>query len=90
MIDNPLDITCSIDESGRFIRISSTCERSWGYTADELIGRPYTVLVHPDDVDQTLQAAAAVMAGHSTRNFDNRYIHKHGSIVDLIDLEMVR
>ncbi|MEP6607009.1 MAG: PAS domain S-box protein, partial [Nitrosospira sp.] len=81
MMDNSPDVICSIDESGRFIRVSSACQRNWGYTADELVGHPYLPLVHPADVDQTLQAAATVMTGSSTRNFDNRYIHKDGSVV---------
>ena len=81
LMDNSLDVICSIDEMGRFIRVSRACERNWGYTAEELVGRPCLPLVHPADVDQTLQAAATIMNGNAIRNFDNRYIHKDGSVV---------
>jgi two-component system sensor histidine kinase/response regulator len=81
MMDNSPDVICSFDESGRFIRVSRACERNWGYTADELIGRPYLPLVHPADIDQTLQAATTLMGGHVIRDVDNRYIHKDGSVV---------
>lgn len=81
LMDNSLDIICSVDELGRFIRVSRACEHTWGYTAAELIGRPYIELVHPDDVEKSLQCMEVVVAGYSTRNFDNRYVHKDGSVV---------
>ncbi|MEP6605658.1 MAG: PAS domain S-box protein, partial [Nitrosospira sp.] len=81
MMDHSLDVFCSINDAGRFIRVSSACEQNWGYTADELVGQPYIALVHPDDVEQTLQAQATIMTGESIRDFDNRYIHKDGSTV---------
>lgn len=81
IMDNSLDVICSIDESGCFIRVSHACEANWGYTADELVGRPYLALLHPDDLDHTRRAAAEIMSGNSTRNFDNRYVHKNGSVV---------
>ena len=81
LMDNSLDVICSIDEMGRFIRVSRACERNWGYTAEELVGRPYLPLVHPADVDPTLQAAATIMNGNAILNFDNRYTHKDGSVV---------
>lgn len=81
LMDNSLDVICSIDELGCFIRVSRACERTWGYTAAELIGRPYIELVHPDDVEKSLQAMVTVVEGYSTRDFDNRYVHKDGSVV---------
>lgn len=84
MMDNSLDVICSIDESGCFVHVSRACEATWGYTADELAGRSYLELVHPDDVDRSRHFAAEVMSGHSTRDFGNRYIHKDGSVVHLL------
>ncbi|WON75132.1 response regulator [Nitrosospira sp. Is2] len=81
LMDNSLDVICSIDESGCFIQVSNACQRAWGYTADELKGRSYIALLHPADVDRTAQAAARIMSGNPVLNFDNRYIHKDGSIV---------
>ncbi|MBA2659751.1 MAG: response regulator [Nitrosospira sp.] len=81
IMDNSLDVICSIDESRNFVRMSNACKHNWGYTANELVGHPYLPLVHPTDVDRTLQAAAMVMTGNAPRNFDNRYLHKDGSIV---------
>lgn len=81
MMDNSLDVICSIDETGRFTQVSSASERNWGYSPDELVGKPYLERVHPKDAEQTRQTVAEIMAGGTTRNFGNRYIHKNGSVV---------
>ena len=82
LMDNSLDVICSIDEAGYFTQINSACERNWGYTADELIGRSYLSLLHPNDIDRTLQTAEQVVNGQPVRNFENRYLRKDGSIVN--------
>ncbi|MEO9061169.1 MAG: response regulator [Nitrosospira sp.] len=82
LMDNSLDVICSIDEAGCFTQINNACERNWGYTPGELIGRPYLSLLHPNDIDRTLQTAERIMNGEPLRNFENRYVHKDGSIVN--------
>lgn len=74
------DVFCSIDAQGQFVEISSSCERLFGYSAEELIGRRYMDLVLESDHAATELEAAAIMAGQSTRVFRNRYRHKDGRI----------
>ncbi|MEO5596856.1 MAG: PAS domain S-box protein [Lysobacteraceae bacterium] len=81
LIENSLDVICSIDAAGCFSRVSGACLRVWGYTADELLGRAYITLVHPDDVEKTNSIAAEILAGKSARAFTNRYVHKDGGVV---------
>lgn len=81
LIDNSLDVICTVDSLGRFVRVGGACERLWGYTADELRGRAYITMVHPDDIEKTNLVAAEIVAGRSTQSFTNRYIRKDGGIV---------
>ncbi|MCA1658668.1 MAG: PAS domain S-box protein, partial [Verrucomicrobiaceae bacterium] len=83
MIEHSLDIICSVDKEGRFVRVNGACERIWGYAADELKGRRYISLVHPDDVERTERTAAAVMAGTILQDFENRYVRKDGQVVNI-------
>ena len=53
----------------------------WGYAPEELAGRSYFDLVHPDDAIKTALAAAEIKDGLHTRSFKNRYIRKDGSSV---------
>ena len=82
LMDNSLDVICSIDEAGCFTQINNACEGNWGYTADELIGRSHLSLLHPNDIDRTSQTVERIMNGEPLRNFENRYVHKDGSIVN--------
>ena len=83
-IDLLLDAVCAVDVEGRFVFVSAACERVFGYTADELIGRPMIELVHPADRERTLQAAREIMGGVPKPNFENRYVRKDGRVAHIL------
>ena len=83
-IDLLLDAICVVDKFGRFEFVSSSAERIFGYTPAEMLGRPMIELVHPDDRERTLKAAAEINAGAVKIDFENRYIRKDGQIVHLL------
>ncbi|MDT8408412.1 MAG: diguanylate cyclase [Wenzhouxiangellaceae bacterium] len=78
-----LDPLVVVDEWGRFVFVNTACERVLGYSKAELIGQPMIDLVHPDDRERTLAAAARIVQGGSHTNFENRYRHKDGRVVHL-------
>ncbi|HJQ22926.1 MAG TPA: ATP-binding protein [Blastocatellia bacterium] len=84
VVDNALDVICSVDGEGRFVKLNPACYRLWGYTPEELIGRRYIELVTPDDIEKTTAAAAAIMAGTPVTDFENRCRHKDGSLVHIL------
>ncbi|MGI9165721.1 MAG: PAS domain S-box protein [Pyrinomonadaceae bacterium] len=84
VIDHSLDVICQVDEAGRFIQVSAAAKNVWGYEPEELIGRMYMKLVHPDDHAKTAQAAIDIMAGQATSTFENCYLRKDGSIAHLM------
>ncbi len=51
----------------------------FGWSEDELVGRSFIDLVHPDDVASTAAAAGDLSAGSVIPRFENRYRHKDGS-----------
>lgn len=83
-IDLLLDAICVVDKHGRFEFVSAGAERIFGYTPAEMLGRPMIELVHPDDRERTLKAAAEINAGAVKIDFENRYIRKDGQIVHLL------
>jgi PAS domain S-box-containing protein len=50
-----------------------------GYTQEELAGKRFDALVHPDDLAATRQQHAGLINGVAIRDFDNRMVAKDGS-----------
>ena len=84
IVDNSQDVLCSMDGYGRFISVSAACEQLWGYTAAELIGRPYIDFVCPEDRVMTNQVAEVLRMDGKISDFVNRYMRKDGTLVDVL------
>ncbi|HEX2015648.1 MAG TPA: sensor domain-containing diguanylate cyclase [Solirubrobacteraceae bacterium] len=68
------DMLATANLEGYFTRLNRSWEECLGYSAGELMSRPYVDLIHPDDLAATLQAAGALAEGPSEIvNFENRY-----------------
>ena len=53
-----------------------------GYTLDEMQNVNWRTLTHPDDVEESRQVAAALLAGEaSSTSYTKRYLHKNGTVV---------
>jgi PAS domain S-box-containing protein len=67
------DLFCIMDTEGRFHHINAAWESTLGYTPEELAVHKYRDLVHPDDLQKTLDAAAALAEKQEVTNVVNRY-----------------
>ncbi len=83
-MDLLLDTICVVDREGRFQYLSASCERVFGYTADEMIGQQMINFVFAEDRARTLQAASEIIAGVPRPSFENRYVRKNGEIVHIL------
>ncbi len=72
-----LDLFCITDNEGRFRRLNKQWERTLGYSLEELEGRSFLELVHPDDREATEITNQAAARGQ-VLNFVNRYRRKDG------------
>jgi PAS domain S-box-containing protein len=75
-----LDLICTASFDGFFTQLNPAWTNVLGYEREELMSRPFSDFVHPDDLEAT---AAEVMkqteAGQSVLNFQNRYRCLDGS-----------
>lgn len=84
IMNSSLDIICTIDAEGNFIKISHASEKILGYAPDELIGKKYSVNIHPEDLEQSKIIRLQLISGLNEASFQNRYIKKDGTIVPII------
>lgn len=73
------DMLCIAGTDGFFKRLNPSWSRMLGWSADELLARPYLDFVHADDRDATVREASDISAGHTAVNFENRYRCRDGS-----------
>jgi PAS domain S-box-containing protein len=74
-----LDILCIVDFDNRFQDVNPAFERFLGYSKKEVLGKPMSGFIHPDDLAFSLAEANLHPAGHVARHFENRYRCKDGS-----------
>ena len=75
-----LDMMCVAGFDGYFKRVNPAWQQTLGYSEEELLSRPYIELIHPDDRDATRVQAVRLSDGHDLTYFENRYLHKDGTI----------
>ena len=75
-----LDMLCVVGYDGYFKRVNPAWKKILGYTEDELLSRPYLDFIHADDVKASAAEAQQIQGGKETFYFENRYLHKDGTI----------
>lgn len=83
VFDLSQDLMCMTDAQARFLRVSASSARILGYPPDEMVGRKFLDLVNPGDLQATLLAHESVLRGAQVVEFENRYVRKDGSGVEL-------
>ncbi|MGB8339119.1 MAG: response regulator, partial [Burkholderiales bacterium] len=77
LVDNSPDIIYTLDAEGRFSYVNQRVKSLLGYSKDELTGRHYTLLIHPDDLERAKHAFNDKRTGQrSTRNDELRLLSK--------------
>ena len=74
-----LDLLCIANMEGTFLRLNPEWERVLGYQTDELVGRNFVDLVHPQDVPATVETVSRLEDQQHVFNFQNRYLAKDGT-----------
>lgn len=83
IINNAVDVICSIYATGKFTAVNPASKAVLGYEPSELIGTSLVDIVVDEDVPRTLQAVEQSMNGE-TMSFENRIVKKDGNIVDVL------
>jgi len=77
--DVSIDLMCIAGTDGYFKRTNPSFQRVLGWGEDDLLGRPFFEIVHPDDLAKTEREIEKLSQGIPTISFENRFRCKDGT-----------
>lgn len=81
-IENAADVICTIDEKGNFLSINPFVERLLGYRAEELVGKPASVLAQPEHSLLIEEYVRSAISNSELTRFEVRLQSKKGDVID--------
>ena len=75
------DLVWIAGKDGFLKKVNPAVRKKLGYSLEELLSRPVSSFMHPDDVEITLLNRYKLIQGEVMHNFCNRYITKSGDII---------
>lgn len=76
--DQPMNLHLIARFDGSMLRANTGWERVLGYRREQLEGKVFLDLVHPDDIKPTLDRMQGLSEGETVFYFENRYRHRNG------------
>jgi len=73
------DMLARADYNGMMSAVNPAWTRVLGFSEKELLSRPYSDFMHPDDTGLTLEALQAMGATNATARFENRILTTSGA-----------
>ena len=83
IVESSDDAIVSKDLDGIIRTWNCGAERLFGYKAAEVIGRPITILIPPDRLDEEPGILARIRRGEPVDHFETVRRHKDGSLIDI-------
>jgi PAS domain S-box-containing protein len=83
IVENAVDVICSIDPHGRFSASNPAAVRIWGYDISELLEKSLELVVDPAFIEITRSNFDDARNKGTTCIFDNRILRKKGPPVDM-------
>ncbi len=81
VVENAVDVICSISAEGMISAVNPAVLRSWGFDKGDLQGRPYADLVDPEDREEVLRTVERMMTQGLSDSFECRIRRSEGSIL---------
>ena len=85
MIANIQDVIAIVDKNGTITYKSPNIYRLFGWKPEELIGRPYLTLVHPDDKERVRNEIGILLNNEKqTATLELRYLCRDGNYIEIV------
>ena len=79
LVEEIQDVIFAVDLEGRFTYVSPVVERFSDFSVDEVLGKPFTSFVHPDDLEALFESFQRTLEGKK-EPFEFRIFDKSGAV----------
>ncbi|MDO8612508.1 MAG: PAS domain S-box protein [Dehalococcoidia bacterium] len=79
LVENISEVIYAQDKDGRITYVSPVVEQIGGYSPQEVIGRPFTDFIHPDDLPSLVESFRRTVAGNPEPS-EYRVLSKSGEV----------
>lgn len=83
IVENSEDAIISKDLNGIITSWNSAAERIFGYTADEVIGKPVSILAAPGHLNEMPEILSRIRKGQRIEHYETRRRRKDGEVIDI-------
>jgi len=84
VVDNAVDVICSLDKDQRFTAVNPAASQTWGYSPDQLLGQSIQDILLPDSVAPTISTMHRAMEEGVQVSFENDIKHSLGTVVYML------
>lgn len=81
IVDNVLDVICSIDGEGRFISVNPASLQVWGYHSEKLKGEQIAEILVKEDREKFSQSLAQIQTSGEMVHLENGVLSEEGNVV---------
>lgn len=83
ILDLSQNLICIASQDGYLKYVNPAWEKVLGYSQKELLSNPFLTFIHPDDHQKNNCEVERLSRGELSIDFENRFIHKNGSILTI-------
>ncbi|KYK30734.1 MAG: hypothetical protein AYK23_04385 [Candidatus Proteinoplasmatales archaeon SG8-5] len=84
LIDNISDVLVEISSDGKVTYVNQRAKDIYGFEPEELAGSDVFDLIHPDDLEEAMEALATAISDGQVANIEVRTKHKDGYFITAI------
>jgi PAS domain S-box-containing protein len=83
IVESSIDAVIAKDLNGIITSWNAAAERMFGYSADEIVGRPITLIIPPGHQNEEEQILSKIRRGERVEHFETQRLRKDGGLVDI-------
>lgn len=84
ILDNAVDVICSINADGKFTAANPASLQTWGYAPEKLVGLPYSHLIAREDCAKFGEAIEQIKRDKAPITIENRIVNQGQEFVHVL------